>query len=413
MHAVNLRFGSFVDFGLGATLASRTVDGDGVHSVVRLTASNLSAVAVTPVIASTGGCLMGRLKRVVAGACTMPEYPSCSNFVSWPSIAPGAAAQCDIETTIALSDHAPEFGMQISELTDSTTGAWFFTLETIVPLPLTFATVDVNGFGLSGSWADPATASQGVVMNVVPDFYGAGHALMFGGWFTYDITPNGGQRWYTLQGNVSGMEAGVDIYRTEGGALDSSQATTTTRVGSAQVEFADCSHGQLRYAFDDGRRGNIPLNRLLPNVLCAAGGTFVPPPAASYALTGTWADMSNSGQGFVLDVDPAHNILFGGWYTFASAGLMTPSAGQRWYTLQGTLDPTAVHGSGIAIYNSSGGLFDATGQTSTLPVGSADITLQTCTRATLTYHFTSGENAGSSATMELTRLGAPLPFCVM
>jgi hypothetical protein len=342
----------------------------------------------------------------------MPEYPSCENFVSWPSIPSGTTAQCDIETTIALSDHAPEFGMQVSVLADSATGAWFFAPTTIVPLPLTFAIVDVNGFGLSGSWADPATASQGVVMNVVPDFYGAGRALMFGGWFTYDVTPNGGQRWYTLQGNVSGLTGDVSIYRTDGGALDSSQATTTMRVGSAQAEFADCSHGQLRYAFDDGRRGNIPLNRLLPSVLCAAGGVLLPAPGSSYALAGTWADMSNSGQGFVLDVDPAHNILFGGWYTFASAGLMTPSAGQRWYTLQGTLD-SAARGNGIAIYNSTGGLFDTAGQTSTLPVGSADISLQTCTTATLTYHFTSGENAGGSGTMELTRLGAPLPFCAM
>jgi hypothetical protein len=380
--------------------------------VVHLTAHNGGTTAMTPVITSTG-CLLGRLQRVVAGACTMPEYPSCGNFVSWPSIAAGATAQCDVETTIALSDHAPESGMQVSLLADSATHASLFAPTTIVPLPLTFATIDVNAFGLSGSWADPATASQGVVMNVVPDFHGAGHALMFGGWFTYDITPNGGQRWYTLQGSVSGLEADVDIYRTDGGALDSPQATTTVRVGSAQVEFADCSHGQLRYAFDDGRRGNIPLNRLLPNVLCAASGSFLPTPAASYALTGTWADLSNSGQGFVLDVDSTHDTLFGGWYTFAGAGVMTPGAGQRWNTLQGTLDHAVARGSGIAIYDSSGGVFDAAGQTATVPVGSADITLHTCTTATLTYHFTSGENAGSSATMELSRLGAPLPFCAM
>ena len=53
----------------------------------------------------------------------------------------------------------------------------------------------------------PGASGQGIVMQVMPDFYGAGQGLLFGGWFTFDVTAAGGQRWYSVQGAVSDRRA--------------------------------------------------------------------------------------------------------------------------------------------------------------------------------------------------------------
>jgi len=133
--------------------------------------------------------------------------------------------------------------------------------------------VPLNQYGLSGSWANPATQSQGFVLSVQPDFYGSGNALLFGGWFTFDTTAAGGQRWYTIQGSASGKATSMPIYRTEGGRFDTSQATTTDSVGIATLHFDDCTHGTLDYAFVDGRGGTIPVTRLLANIECSPTGS--------------------------------------------------------------------------------------------------------------------------------------------
>ncbi|MBA8883464.1 cupredoxin domain-containing protein, partial [Dokdonella fugitiva] len=90
----------------------------------------------------------------------------------------------------------------------------------------------MNQHGIAGSWANAATESQGVVMDVFPDFYAAGTGLLFGGWFTFDTTAAGGLRWYTVQGQVGNDDsATMAVYQTLGGSFDSAQATTTHPVG--------------------------------------------------------------------------------------------------------------------------------------------------------------------------------------
>ncbi|MEO5560132.1 MAG: S53 family serine peptidase, partial [Dokdonella sp.] len=173
--------------------------------------------------------------------------------------------------------------------------------------------VKLNQRGLSGTWANPSTDGQGFVTEVAPDVFGAGTGLFFAGWYTYDVTAAGGQRWYTIQGAVgAGSSASLPIYLTQGGSFDSALATTTHPIGAATVQFSDCSHGVLNYHFDDRSHpdGTIPLTRLLPNLGCSpSGGTSIAP---EYLLGGTWADVSNSGQGLVFDLSSlsAGNILF-------------------------------------------------------------------------------------------------------
>ena len=269
--------------------------------------------------------------------------------------------------------------------------------------------VNPDQHGLTGSWANPATSGQGLVMEVYPDLDGPGRGALFGGWFTYDTTAAGGQRWYTIQGDVdtNAPVAMLSIYQSVGGAFASAQATTTTQVGHATLRFGDCTQGAFAYQFSDGsgRAGTIPLSRLLPNVSCApAGDNGVA--ASSYLLSGAWADArNNSGQGLVLDVNPLQNVLFAAWYTFANGA--SPSggaAGQHWYTLQARMTPGTSRVDEIGIYDTHGGQFDRPASTNTVAVGRASLVFHDCGSATLSYQF----DAGRNGTLELARVG-PTP----
>ncbi len=273
------------------------------------------------------------------------------------------------------------------------------------------STFNLDQHGLSGSWANAATDSQGVLMTVWPDLVGPGRGSLFGGWFTFDVSAAGGQRWYTVQGDVTDSDdsATMPIYRTEGGAFDTGQATSTAAVGQAVMHFDDCTHGSLTYTFTDGsgRSGTIPLTRLLANVNCTADGTNTG--GGAYLRSGAWADLGNSGQGVVMDINPPQGVFFAAWYTFlANAGQNAGSAAQHWYTLQAAIPNSFSALNDVGIFESTGGVFDQHATTTTAPVGTADITWQSCSSATMAYTFTAGPNAGLSGTLDLTRLG-PVP----
>ncbi|MEO7324402.1 MAG: S53 family serine peptidase [Dokdonella sp.] len=268
--------------------------------------------------------------------------------------------------------------------------------------------VNLNQRGLSGTWANPSTDGQGFVTDVAPNFYGTGSGLLFGGWYTYDTTAAGGQRWYTIQGAVGpGASASLPIYSTEGGKFDSAQATAIHPIGAATLQFSDCEHGVLTYHFDDRSHpdGTIPLTRLLANLGCTpAGGTAI---QAEYLLGGTWADLSNSGQGLVFDLGKltSSNILFAGWYTYARNGDQSSGgAGQRWYTLQAAYASGATTLNGVGIFETTGGVFDHSATTLIEPVGTANLVFHSCSSATMSYAFSSGSNAGLTGTLDLTRI---------
>jgi hypothetical protein len=273
--------------------------------------------------------------------------------------------------------------------------------------------IPMDQHGLAGAWANPATPSQGFVLDVYPDFYSPGLGMLFGGWFTYDTTVAGGQRWYTIQGQVTDGEdaATMAIYRTVGGRFDTPQPTTTAPVGTATLGFSDCLHGTLAYRFDDGRTGSIPLSRLMDNVDCGSNGSTGADPG-DFLLSGAWADPADSGQGLVFEVNPLDRVVFAAWYTFApDASSGSGASGQRWYTLQATWTPGARSVANIGIYNSTGGVFDAPNATTTMPVGSASLAFASCTSATLDFRFDGGPNAGRSGTLHLQRVGPAPPGC--
>lgn len=270
--------------------------------------------------------------------------------------------------------------------------------------------VTLDQRGLTGAWFNPATSGQGMAIEVDPDFYAVDVGLFYGGWFTYDVTAAGGQRWYTIQGKVGAHDnyAGMPIYLTDGGRFATPQATTTTPVGDATVQFVDCTHGTLTYRFSDGsqRHGTIPLTRLSPNVTCTQAGDSGAN-GSDFWLSGGWADTSELGQGLVFDINPFQPILYAAWYTFANnADQGSGASGQRWYTLQASFTPGTTTGDNIPIYDTTDGVFDNPATVTTIPVGSVNIVFHSCSAATMSYVFTSGDNAGTRGTLELTRLGA-------
>ncbi len=270
------------------------------------------------------------------------------------------------------------------------------------------SSVNLDQIGITGAWYNPSESGQGLVVQVIPDLTGPGQGFFFGGWFTFDITAAGGQRWYTIQGPVSrtNTSATLQVYATYGGNFNAAPTVGATSVGQATIQLSDCTRATLTYHLSDGsaRNGTIPLNRLGANVTCGPAGDNGNS-ASDLLLSGAWYDPNTSGQGLVFDVNPVDKDLFAAWYTFAQNGQQIGGGpSQRWFTLQlGGFAPGTTTASNIPIYATTGGAFDNPAVVQTTPVGTASIAFQSCTAMTLTYAFSSGENMGSSGTINLSR----------
>jgi hypothetical protein len=273
---------------------------------------------------------------------------------------------------------------------------------------------DLNQYGLTGSWFEPATSGQGFEVEFFPNLVAPGTAFVQGAWFTFDVAPAGGadrERWYTFSGNGQSGAANVPvtIFRNVGGNFNVPPITSATAVGTGTLAFSDCANGTFTYTFTDGsnRSGTIPLLRLLPNVTCAVG--TAPGTNADFALSGNWLDPATSGQGFVFDVNPNLPFMFGTWYTYSPAGEMAGAAGQRWYTAQGSYTP-GTRSMTLPLFATTGGIFDqiSNPEPSTNQVGTATITFTSCTLAQVQFNFTGGSSAGRSGTIALSRIG-PVP----
>ncbi len=270
--------------------------------------------------------------------------------------------------------------------------------------------VNLDQHGLTGSWYNPATPGQGIELEVYPDLASPGQAFLFGGWFTFDSAVTGEQRWYALEGQTSlkGPVAQLGIYSGFGGDFSAPPNIYAQPQGNASIEFADCTHGSMTYAFFDGRHGKIPLTRITANTTCSATGD-TNAPAADFLLSGSWYDARFGGQGLVVDINPSQHVLFAAWYTYAphSDGIWN-AASERWYVMQADMETGARVLKNVPIYAARGGIFNDGTAPVTSQVGSANITFTTCSTAVLEYDFTDGDNAGKTGTLNLTRTG-PAP----
>lgn len=283
---------------------------------------------------------------------------------------------------------------------------------------------NLDQHGWTGAWYNHATGGQGLLFEIYPDLISPGVGYFGGAMFTYDTTAGGEdhKRWYTLTGNVSSISptTTLNIVATGGGNFNAGPIINTANgenfVGHATLNFADCTDGNLSYSFTDGsgRLGSIPLTRLDSNVTCnATNGNGNGTAPGMFLLSGAWYDRSTSGQGLLFDINPAENVTFAAWYTYAPNGqTVGGGASQRWYTLQLPQLPSANAGTAtlpnIPIYSAQGGVFNAAGGVTNPQEGSANITFADCNHLALSYSFTSGSNSGLSSIINLVRVG-PAP----
>jgi hypothetical protein len=272
----------------------------------------------------------------------------------------------------------------------------------------------LNQHGFTGSWYEPASSGQGLLIEVFPDLT-PGEGRVFVAWFTYDTAAGGAerQRWYTLQGPlVNGQpSAPLTIYQNTGGNFNAPPATTSQAVGTATLRFDSCTSGELSYSFNDGRSGTIALTRLTPNVSCAAAAPY--PTNADFMLSGSWyGGAATSGQGLLADVAVAANRFFLAWFTYLPNGASAGAAGQRWYSAQGpfTAGQRTIP---VEIQETTGGAFDTPTSASqhTVPVGSGTMVFHSCAAATFSYTFTGGSHSGLSGSINLGRIGPLPPGC--
>ena len=276
--------------------------------------------------------------------------------------------------------------------------------------------LNMNQHGLTGSWYQPATSGQGIEIEVFKDLVASDTGFVQGSWFTFDQSASGAgdhNRWYTFGGNVRTVDAiaTLPLYLNVGGNFNAPPITSATQVGTIKLAMADCTTGQMDYAFSDGsgRIGSIALTRLAPNVTCSLGPTAATDP--DFALSGNWFDSTKPGQGLVVEVNPVGKVLFLAWYTYSAGGEGLGAAGQRWYTGQATYTPGA-RSIALALYETTGGLFDhAVPPPTTVEVGTGTLTFGDCNRARLTFLFSAGSNAGQNGAIDFTRVGPTPPGC--
>jgi uncharacterized protein (DUF1800 family) len=285
------------------------------------------------------------------------------------------------------------------------------------PLRAQTATIaSADQFDVSGAWFDPATAGQGLLIEVIDSASrgGGNGPYFFGSWFTYSSTAGGvsEQAWYMLEGTapVGAKRFDLSLGRTTPARFNSGTATQR-RVGSATIEFTSCTRATLSWRFDaaeGGRSGTMALQRLLADGSCDAGAR-VANAAPSFTSTGGWYEPRTAGQGLFLEVNPRNDLLFGAWYTYAPSG----NADHRWFTLQKSgANALARDVRDVPILETTGGRIGVGGGTTIRQVGTADVRFDSCTSGSMTYRFTAGELSGQTGSIPLSRVANVPVECI-
>lgn len=134
--------------------------------------------------------------------------------------------------------------------------------------------------------------------------------------------------------------------------------------------------------------GTYPLNPNRLRVIVLEEGV-----EPNVGMSGAWYEPATSGQGLFLDVIPSTQRLAAAWFTFAADA----NDGQRWYSLLGEYQGATAS---LDIFESVGGVFDASDTVTTRPVGMATLAFSDCRNALFDYQF----DNGSSGQIELQQL---------
>ena len=276
--------------------------------------------------------------------------------------------------------------------------------------------------GRTGAWYDPASAGQGVLIDLVP-----GSRTLYAAWFTQDsaaqdaplITP-ARLRWYSLQAEYTAGARSVElaVFENRGGRFAEPPVTTARQIGSATLEFTGCASAVLSVTMDEPGRGplahRIALRALaVRDPACSTPTPVVEARGFSSAASGAWLDPATGGQGLVAIVQPPaegrSGLFFAGWFHYDPAGQADDPGQQAWLTLQGDLSTASGGSVELGIFRTLGSHLAGPPTAHTRRIGSATVRLEGCDQMALHYRFTDAEVAapyrGLEGRLSLGKLG--------
>lgn len=121
--------------------------------------------------------------------------------------------------------------------------------------------------GFNGSWYNPETDGQGLMIDVFEDAN-----LLFVAWFTFDevesnsanVIGSSDQRWFTASGEL-GDDNTVEltVYSSSGGVFNDPTQVETEPVGTMTLTFDDCTKGNAEYNLTaTDSIGSFPFQRI-------------------------------------------------------------------------------------------------------------------------------------------------------
>ncbi len=244
--------------------------------------------------------------------------------------------------------------------------------------------------GITSSWFDLSRSGEGFLLEVLAD----GRVVLY--WFTYD--DEGNQDWYVALGEIRGNRVEfAELYRVSGGefgpGFDPSKVKREV-VGSASFIWSGCDEGSMSYHIGT-RHGRMQLARITTLMGLDCGIPRLLPLSELALLSGSWFDLSHSGEGFNVEVLADGRIVVY-WFSFDPAG------NRRWFFGVGELvDGKLVFDN---IQTSKGGVFgpDFNSDLVTFPAWGTLVLELDCFGGTATY--TSTEPGFGSGVLTLIRL---------
>jgi len=151
-------------------------------------------------------------------------------------------------------------------------------------------------------------------------------------------------------------------------------------------------------AFGLGDDGSVYMAAENSGVYLISDGPVVEEPDFSIngGHSGAWFNPQTSGQGQLLDIDPANQFMFLAWFTYTDANSDNANE-QHWYTAQGNYSGENAL---LTLYESLGGRFDDSQAVSTDPVGEVMVNLSDCETGELSYVI---DTTGLQGTFPLER----------
>jgi glucose/arabinose dehydrogenase len=156
----------------------------------------------------------------------------------------------------------------------------------------------------------------------------------------------------------------------------SSQLLSPDSVGGI-LTFGEDERGNIYVSVSDGPQGS--------GVFLLSDGPPVGIDAdisINAGMAGAWFDPTTSGQGFLIDVEPAGQFMFVAWFTYDDASSKVGAPEHRWLTAQGEFSGSVAE---LTLSATSGGRFDDPLATTTDPVGSLTLNFADCSNASVSY----------------------------